>query len=195
MFGPPSQRLLELTDPVVQTLVLPSVDQIEARSLESRRSGVERGPTFRGIVEPSQSPELVVSQRLDADRYPVDAGGSEAAEIFCVGRRRVGLQCHFMAFFKSPSRINPVQNPADSLRIHEARRSASEVDGDACPVACFLEIAVELPQIGIQPRAMIEIRRGVRIEVAIRAFGLAVRPMHIYPQRRRRRFTLQGRPP
>ena len=121
-----------------------------------------------------------VVQRLHAERDPVDAGGAIAAKPGGLDAGRIGLQCDFGIIGDAPVLSDRIQNGADRLRLHQRRRAAAEENRRHLAARPACRGGFDLARKGASKTFFVD--GGVpdmAVEIAIRAFRQAKRPVHV----------------
>ena len=174
------ERLLQLGAPGRFALAGAGVDQIERGARKNRRRGLHRRQSFRDVVAAAERLEVVIVERLHADRQAVDAGGAIAAKAARFDAGRIGLQRDLGVGRERPGGGDGVDQALHGLRPHQRRRAAAKEDR-ARHTARGLRGA--MGDLGFEggDKAVFVDRLGphMRVEIAIGAFGQTERPMDI----------------
>ncbi|KAG0944659.1 hypothetical protein G6F31_014561 [Rhizopus arrhizus] len=137
------------------------------------------------VVDAAQALEHRVVETLDAEAEAVHAGRAVAVEAAVFGGARVGFQGDLGIGREAQARAGLLQEAVDRFRREQAGRAATDEDGHdlAAPDRRqrLFQVAAQRIQIGAFGDVA---RRGVGIEVAIRAFAHAPGHVHIDGQRR-----------
>ena len=161
-------------------LVRAGVDEVERETLEDRAGDRDRLHRLLGGVQAAERLEIGVVHRLDAERDAVDAGLLVAREAVGLDAGRVGLQRHFHIGLDRPIGGDGIQDAGDGAGLHQRGRAAAEEDrGDASPLG-QLGAVRKFGSERLDESLLVDgLGPDVAVEVAIGAFGLAERPMHI----------------
>ena len=180
VFGRFRDRQLQFIRPHLRRLVGAGVDQIERISVEGGardRNRVER--FLRGMQAPQRLQRCIV-QRLHAERHAIDAGGAITAKARRLDAGGVGLQRDFDVGRNAPMLADGIENGADRVRLHQRWRAAAEKDRRHFAAWRARRGGFDLACKGARKAFLID--RGVAhmaVEIAIRAFRQAERPVHI----------------
>ena len=89
------QRAQKLISPVRKRLARARINQIERNPLKIIFGDVKRLQRLVGCVKTAKRLEVSIIQRLNTERYAVDASSSETLEAICLDACRVGFQSDF----------------------------------------------------------------------------------------------------
>ncbi len=142
-----------------------------ARSIAATRLG--------DAVAAAEKAKRVGIERLHAERDAVDPGGADIAEATGLDRSRIGLERDLGFGGEGPALRDPLDQRRDRFGRHQRRRAAAEEDRRHDPPACFGSVMVELGEQGAAPTNLVDRGSDMAVEVAIRAFRLAERPMDV----------------
>ena len=92
MIGGERQRLAELRRPGLRRLAGAGIDQVEGEAREGRARHLDRRARGGDVMKAAEEAEVVVVERLDAERDAVDAGGAVAAETLGLDAGGIGLE-------------------------------------------------------------------------------------------------------
>src|SRR5262249_4858405 len=124
--------------------------------------------------------QVLVRQRLDAERQAIDSGGAQAIELRARQVVGVGLDGDLeLVGARREGGAHRGDDVGDALVLPQARRAAAEVDADEAPP---VEHAGALGELFAHRRRILFVRNaraGVDREVAIRTSFAAVRKMDI----------------
>jgi hypothetical protein len=121
--------------------------------------------------------ELVLDERLDADRQPVDACGTPRREPLAIAIGRVRLERDLAQVIAAEPRTNRRDRRTDALRTPQRRCAAAEIDRDEIARKRFSP-RVELPQDGLEIRLVLG-RADLDREIAVRAQLAAPRVVEV----------------
>src|SRR5690606_31336797 len=180
MVGGEADGLLKFVLPVLRPLARSSIDQVEGKARERAARQFNRSQGLAYIMEAAQKPQLVISQRLDTQRQPVDARGAIALEARRVSGARIGFQRDLRPVGNMPMPCDGIQQRPDRTCLHQGRRAAAEKYARylawAGPLAQGCKLARKRPAIaGLIHAAMAH----MAVEIAIGAFGAAEGPVQI----------------
>ena len=174
------QRASQLRFPLDRRLSFPRIDQIERHALEMALGERKRGQRFFGRVLSSKRFEASIVERLHAERQPVDAGRPIAREILGLDAGRIGLERDLGIARQTPMSGDGIEDRRHGSGAHQGWRAAAEEDAGDVPARCQRGKIFKLAQIGGEEARLVDAAvPDMRVEVAIRAFGAAERPMHI----------------
>ena len=123
----------------------------------------------RGIVE-----------RLHAERDAVDAGCAIAAKPRRLDAGRIGLQRDLDIGGDAPVLADRIEDRADGLRLHQRRRAAAEKDRRHRAARRARRRGLDLARKGAGKALLVDRRvADMAVEIAIRAFRQAERPVHV----------------
>ncbi|MNL26603.1 hypothetical protein D3C87_1481350 [compost metagenome] len=152
--------------------------QVHARDGALRH--VDRRAGLRGIVDAAQLLQLRIVKALDTQREARNAAGGIVAEAIGLGGAGVGLHGDLGVWPKVQTGAQHGQQFVQSGRRQQAGRAAPNEDGHHLPAPDGRQRLFKITAQGVQIRAFGDFsRRGMGIEVAIRAFAHAPRHMHI----------------
>ena len=140
-----------------------------------------------------------IVQGLHAERDAVDAGLAIAAKTRRLDARRIGFERHLDLAIDRPDTRDRLEDRADRPRLHERGRAAAEEDAGHHAARRKLAHMGKLGLEGANEARLVGRRMAhMAVEIAIRAFGEAERPMDIDAEARitrgmrRRAGLLQG---
>ncbi len=140
----------------------------------------QRGKRFLRRMLASERFEALIVERLHAERNAVDTRGTIAGEVLGLDAGRIGLERDLGVVLDVPMTPDGIEDRGDRSGPHQGRRAAAEEDaGDVTPGRERGEMRKLLQIGGEEPRLVDAAMADVAVEVAIRAFGAAERPMHI----------------
>lgn len=130
-------------------------------------------------MEAPEKLEFVFTERLGADRSPIDADGGQRIGVGAVEGGRIAFRSDFEVFRRRELLANRGEYASERLRLPEARRASPEEDGPnrvfytGCPEpgdagAQFVNDGVGIAIVGDRLRL-----RGVACEVAVGALRQA----------------------
>src|SRR5580658_9018901 len=143
--------------------------------------------SFRGAVDPAEELKPLVIERLGAEADSVDSGSAHPVELGRVDRARICLQRDLGAALEAEAARGRGQDRRDRFRLEERRRAAAEENRLEPPsrpwslAGAVLDLGDERAHVVVLGPA----RDGVRVEIAIRAFGLTVWDVKIERERGR----------
>ncbi len=119
-------------------------------------------------------------ERLDADRQAVHPSIEKGSRSVLVERRRVALHRDLDRVARcSELTAHATEHPAELSRLPEARGSAAEEDAPDLPPGEGRRPNVDLSQYGVGVPGVVDDRRHVAHEVAVRALGQTPREMDV----------------
>ena len=179
------ERRLQFRFPRLHALVRPGIDQIERIAIEDLRGDIDGVARLGGIVQPAERLEVGIVEGLHADRDAVDPGGAVIAKARRLDARRIGFERDFDVGRHGPMFGDGLQHAGDAFRLHQRGRAAAEEDrahgtafGEAGAVGEFGRDG------GNKTPLIHRLRADVAVEVAIRAFRQAERPVDVNPEAR-----------
>jgi hypothetical protein len=180
MFGRFRDRELQLVGPHLRRLVGAGVDQVERITVESLACDRDRIERLARAVQATQRLERSVVQRLHAERHPVDSGCAITAKPRRLDAGRVGLERDFHIVGDAPVSSDRVENGAHGLRRHQRRRAAAEKDRRDFAPRRARGGGLDLPRERTDKSRLVNRRMpDMAVEIAIRAFRQAKRPVHV----------------
>ena len=180
MFGRFRNRQLQLIGPHLRRLVGAGVDQVERIAVERGAGDRDRIQRLARAVQPTQRLQRGVVQRLHAERDAVDAGCAIAAKPRCLDAGGIGLQRHFHLGRDAPVLSDRIEDGAYGLRLHQRRRAAAEKDRGDGSVGRTRRRGFDLARKGARKALLVDRRMpDMAVEIAIRAFRQAERPVHV----------------
>ncbi len=182
VIGGEAQRPREFRFPSLRRLTRPRVDEVKAHARECIACQFIRRERLGHRMQPPQRLEVLVIQRLNADRKPVHPRRPKTRELFRLHGRRVRLEGNFGITRQTPQPIRRTDNHIHRARIHKRRRTAAKKDRCEGAAALQARHMFHLADERSRPERMIDPRHYMRIEIAIGTFGSAERPMHIEPE-------------
>ena len=184
MFGGFRNRQLQFVGPHLRRLVGAGVDQVERVAVERGARDRDRIQRLARAVQPSQRLQRSIVERLHAERDAVDAGCAIAAKPRCLDAGRIGLQRHFDIGGDAPMLADRIQDGADGLRLHQRRRAAAEKDRGDGSARRARRRGFDLARKGAHKSFLVDRRvPDMAVEIAIRAFRQAERPVHVDAER------------
>ena len=179
------QRFRKFRAPRIRRLIGPRVNQVEGKPIERRARDIERRLRFRNAVNASELAQLIVAQRLHADRDAIDARFAKTAKPRRLDTVRIGFERDLGIGRDSPALRDVIENGCRRRRLHERRRTAPEKNARNRPRADQIHRRVDLANVGSEKSSFVPTAEtNVAIEIAIRAFLRAERPVRINPERR-----------
>ena len=175
-----TQRNRQFLAPLRHALIGPGIDQIERHTRENAGGEAEGGECLgRGMLA-AQRFQIIIVQRLHADRNAVDAGRAITPEILRFDGGRVGFKGDLDMRRDCPERGDRVEHMAHGPGRHQRGRAAAEKNaadnaarrlrGEPCEFGCQ----------GSRKRQRIDrLMAHMAVEIAIGALGLAEGPMNI----------------
>ena len=180
MFGGFRNRELQFVGPHLRRLVGTGVDQVERVTIERAARDRDRIQRFARAVQSSERLQRGVVERLHAERDAVDAGCAIAAKPCCFHAGRIGLQRHLDIVGDAPMLADRIQDGADGLRLHQRRRAAAEKDRRDGSIRRARRGRFDLARKRAGKSFLVDRRvPDMAVEIAIRAFRQAERPVHV----------------
>ena len=196
MLGGFRDRELQFIRPHLRGLVGAGVNQIERITVERGARDRDRVERLARGMQPSQRLQRGIVQRLHAERNPVDAGCAVAAKPRCLDAGRIGLQRDLGVGRDAPVFADRIQNGADGFRLHQRRRAAAEKDRGDLAIRRARGGGFDLAGKGPGKPFFVDRRMpDMAVEIAIRAFRQAERPVHVDAERFFSVSAGQGRSP
>ena len=184
MFGRLRDREFQFIGPHRGRLVGAGVDQVERIAVERGARDRDRIERFTRGVQSSERFQRGIVQRLDAERHPVDAGRAIAAKPRRLDAGRIGFQRHFDIGRDAPIFADRIEDRTDGLRLHQRRRAAAEKDRGYFAAGRTCGRRFDLARKGACKARFVDRRMpDVAVEIAIRAFRQAERPVHVDAER------------
>jgi len=131
-------------------------------------------------MQTSQRLQRSVVERLHAERYPIDAGGAIAAKPRGFDAGGIGFQRDFHIGRHAPVFADRIQDGADGLRLHQRRCAAAEKNRRYLAARGARGGGFDLASEGARKSLFFD--RGMAdmaVEIAVRTFRQAKRPVHI----------------
>ena len=185
------QRLGQLAPPRRRILLLPRINQVKAHPRERVPRDVERRPGLGRAVHPPQPPQIRVVERLHPHRQPVHTRVGITAKAPRLDAGGVRLQRDLHVVRQRPSRARRLDHPRHRFRRHQRRRAAAKEDAAQHASGDLGRQPRNLGAKGGQPTRLVDRRRHVAVEIAVRAFRRAERPVDV--QRKAARAPVLGR--
>ena len=177
------QSELEFARPLGRLLPRPGVDQVErvARKHRARDGdGIERLARRMHAAELRQRP---IVQRLNAERHPVDPGGPVAAKARGLDAGRVGFERDLDIGRHGPMPGDGVEDRRHRCRLHQRGGAAAEEDRRDGSARHARRGRGDLGRKGgDEPRLVDRLAAYMAVEVAIRTFRQAERPVDIHAE-------------
>ena len=120
MLGGFRDRSLEFGRPGLRRLSGTGVDQIEGIAIEYRARDADGFQRFVGGMQATQFLQRPVIERLYAERHAIDAGGTKAAEAFCLDAGGIGFERDFDIVRNGPVFRDAVEDRRDGLAAASA---------------------------------------------------------------------------
>ena len=180
MLGGFRDRELQLVRPHRGRLLGAGVDQVERIAVERAARDRDRIERLARAVQPAQRFQRGIVERLHAERDAVDAGRAIAGKARGLDTGRVGLERDFGIGGNVPVLADRIENGADGLRLHQRRRAAAEEDRGDLAAGRARRGRFDFAREGAGKALFVD--RGMAdmaVEVAIRAFRQAERPVHV----------------
>jgi hypothetical protein len=200
MFARDGQRGSQFRPPVRNRLVLARMDQIEAHPVEQPVAKRHGRPRLGGCMGAAERAERGIVKRLNAQRQPVDPGSAISCQAASLDRTGIGLKRDLDRIRDGPARRDPVNQVADQVGWHQAWRATAQKHRIDRSAGHRIGQSVDLGQEGRAPPGHVDRGGDVTVEIAIRAFRGAERPVQIDPEPgsrgpQRLRVTAQAVPP
>src|SRR5207302_5742808 len=96
---------------------------------------------------------------------------------------RIGLERHFEIGYDGPQGAHALDQRRDRVGRHQRRRAAAEEDRDHFAVGCKLRLVLKIGEQGAGPTLVLDCLADMAVEVAIRAFRPAERPVDVDGER------------
>ena len=136
------------------------------------------------MLAPEKGQRRIV-ERLYAERNAVHSGCPEPLEDGSLGRSRIGFGGDLDVGGEAEKPVRRLQNVGNQGRRHQARRAAAEKDRyEVAPPTMVVRHMLHFTPVGGCEPGLVDVLRDMRVEIAIRAFGPAERPVNIKRQRR-----------
>ena len=177
-----AQGAVELGFPGGAGLAGARIDQIEREAFEQARGQIDRGQRLGGGVLAPEQAQRGVIERLNAERDPVHARRAHRPEPVRLARGGVGLERDLEVGRRLEAFARPLDQRGDRLRRHQRRRPAAEEDGAQHARPDLVGIALDLGDQRARPPRVIDRAAHMAVEVAVRAFRPAERPVHVDPK-------------
>ena len=177
------ERLIELAAPDAKALAGAGVDQVEREPRKCRAGMVDRGDGLLSVMGAAQQAQGRRVERLDSERQPVDAGGGKGSKTIGFGGIWVGLEGDFQARVDRPMGAHRVEQGRDGLRQHQRGRAPAEGHRADFASGCEDRLPVEVGEQGPRPAPRIDTVADMAVEIAIRTFRPAERPVDVDSER------------
>ena len=189
MGRPGGQGLLHIGQALRQRLPRQPVHQVEVVTAHSGRvGGRDRGLRAAPLVKAPEALEGGIVKALDTQREAGDSGLRVAGEALPFHAAGIGFQGNFGVGSQRRASADALQQARDSRDAEQARRAPADKHRDQLAGAAVrLQLRVEVAQQGADVGVLRDRRPLVRIEVAVGAFFLAPRQVHVQAERDRRR--------
>ena len=177
------ERAAQLLPPGGESLSGPGVDQVEGHAGEARMGRLHRRDGLARVVAAPQEAQRRVVQRLHAEGDAPDPGGAEPVEPGGLDGGGVGLQRRLQVRPGRPQPPRRAEDRLDGAGVHQRGRAAAEEHARQPPAGNAPRHRLQLPQQRAAPAAVVDRAGDMAVEVAIRAFREAERPVHIKRER------------
>ena len=136
-------------------------------------------------VQASEALQFFIAQRLHADRHAIDASGAITGKAVGFDAVGIGFERDFGAGLDGPEFADVIEDGSDGCRLHERGRATSEEDRiDVLPSNARLHF-IKFAQIGSEEAGLVPTAEpNVAVEVAVRAFLRAERPVNVNAEQR-----------
>jgi hypothetical protein len=157
------------------------IDQIERNPVECLLRQRQRLFGFGEIVQAAEKFEIGIVERLQPERDAVHPGGMVIGETGGIGAGRIGFQRDLDVVRPRPQPFGLFKNFSGRRPIHQAWRAAAEKNR----LYHRAFVALQRGDMGhfgedcVAPAGFVDGRTNVGIEIAIRAFGRAERPVNV----------------
>ena len=173
-------RVPQFLGPHRWRLVGTRVNQIEGIAIEDGARDRHRLQRLARGMQASESLQRRIVQRLHAERHAVDARRAIAAEPRGLDAGRIGFQRDLDVIGDAPIFSDRVEDGADGLRPHQGRRAAAEENRGHLAAGRARGGGLDLARESANEALFIDRRMAhMAVEIAIRAFRQAKRPVHI----------------
>ena len=180
VIGGKFHRLTQLRLPAGHRLAGPGIDEVEGQAREGFAGNLDGLQRPGHVMQTAQLAQVLIIERLYAQRHTVDARRPVAAETFRLDAGGVGFQRDFHVRINRPVPGNRLQNALHRARQHQRWCAAAEEDRLHRPVRRPGSKMRQLPLEGRDKAVLIDrLVPDVGIEVAIGALGRAEGPVHI----------------
>ena len=156
------------------------IDEVERVAVEIRARHRDRIERLLRRVQATELPELLVIQRLYAERDAINAGGAIAPEAARFHAAWISFQRDFDIGCNGPVLADAVENRRDRRWLHQGWRAAAKENARhrsvwyACGCQCNFGF-----ECAHEARLVDATMTNVAVEIAVRTFRQAKRPMHI----------------
>lgn len=171
-----------------------SEHQIRVDARKDAHGLLERTERGRPVVNAPEPFQRRVVKTLNPERQTIDAGLGIGFELRLVGRSGVRLHRDFRVRGDGHARTDSVKKRRETLRTHEGRRSAPEVDCLDFPTARESSFPFEFAKERLDITLLGDRPRRVRIEIAVGTLSHAPRPVHVERQRNRQGIQRHAQP-
>ena len=185
MLGGFRDRALQLLRPHLRGLVGTGVDQVERIAVERAARDRDRIERFARGVQPSQRAQRRIVQRLHAERNPVDAGGAVAGKARRLDAGRIGFQrdLGIVAATRQCLAIASRIAPTVCGCISEGVPPPRKID-DTSPAGGARRDGFDFARKRPRKSRLVDRRvADMAVEIAIRTFRQAERPVHVDAKR------------
>ena len=179
MVGPETDGSNEFGLPRRRYLVWSRVDQVDVYPGKFGLSDIECSKTFRHRMRPTQKGESGIIQRLKPQRHTVDASRRQIGKPRRLDRRRVGLKRDFNIVREPPMLFGRLDKRCNCGGRHQRRRAATAENRGQRSTAGQRCLVRHVGKQRRQPSLLIDSVAHMAVEIAIRAFGNAERPVDV----------------
>jgi hypothetical protein len=159
------------------------IDQIEAHPIEAGLRHIERPEPLRYAMCAAEEAKHRVVQSLQAQADTVDPCRRQIGKARRLDRRGVRLQRDLDPRREPPAALRIGQDRGHGGGGHQRRRAAAEEDRCQWALRADLGLERQIREQGLTPAILINTVANMAVEIAIRTFGDAERPMHVQRQR------------
>ena len=179
MVGGQFQSLPKLLLPRGRGLSHAGIDQVKTVAAEIFLGQCDGVLRFGHTVFPAKGFQVIIPERLDPQRHPVNAGSGEIPEFFRLDTGRVGLEGDFRAVRQGPVFADPGNQPLHRPGRHQRRRTTAKKNAADGARPAQTRIMIQFPAQGLKPELLVNAFAHMAVEIAVRAFGPAKGPVHI----------------
>ena len=159
------------------------IDQIKRKAIKDRGRHIQRTHGFLGTVQATKEFQVTVIKRLNANRYPVDPVGGKGRKTVNLDRARIGFERDLQIIRHRPERFDVLDQGPGGFRVHQGWRATTKEDRSHRPPRMAGRTMGKLGPKCCAPARVINTARHMTVEIAIRAFRQAERPVDIDAKR------------
>ena len=179
MAGAEADGALERRCPALFGVAGKRIDEVETDAFEPTLRGFERMQPFARAMRAAEKAQGLVVEALETEREPVDAGYGEIGEARRLDRVGIRFERDLEVVGRVPVGSRGIDHGRDRRRLHQRRGApAKENRGQPAP-GKKPRLMREVGEQGSAPHVLVDGRPDMAVEVAIRAFADAERPVHV----------------